>query len=116
MNAHTAVETVKDENFQKQVLKNALPVIVVFEKSCWGAAHIIKPVIEKIAVEYSGKIKVFRYNLEENSVNSEYYKIEDSTTILVFNNGDVIYKTGIISIDEFKKIINPLLNGTLNSP
>lgn len=113
MNTHISVERVKDENFQKEVLESTLPVIVVFEKSCWGTAHIIKPIIEKIAAEYAGRIKVFRYNLEENPVNSEYYRIEDVTTILVFNKGDVIYKTGVISIDEFKKIINSLFTDTI---
>ena len=110
-----SVERVKDENFQKEVLESTLPVIVVFEKSCWGTAHIIKPIIEKIAIEYSGKIKVLRYNLEENPVNSEYYRIEDVTTILIFNKGNVVYKTGVVSIDEFRKIINSLLSDTLNS-
>jgi thioredoxin 1 len=114
MNTHIAVERVKDENFKKQVLDCALPVFVVFEKSCWGTAHIIKPIIEKIAADYSGRIRVFKYNLEENSANSEYYRIEDSTTILVFNKGNVIYKTGVISMDEFKKIIDSLLVDSFN--
>jgi thioredoxin len=114
MNVHVLVEKVKDKNFQKQVLESTLPVIVVFEKSCWGTAQIIKPIIEKIATEYSGKIKVLRYNIEENPVNWEYYRIEDVTTILVFNKGSVIYKTGVISIDEFRKIINPLLSKNIN--
>ena len=114
MNAHISIERIKDKNFQKQVLESTLPVMVVFEKSCWGTAHIIKPIIEKIAVEYSGKIKVLRYNLEENPVSSEYYRIEDVTTILVFNKGNVIYKTGVISIDEFRKILNSILSDTLN--
>ena len=114
MNAQISVERVGDKNFQKQVLENVLPVIVVFEKSCWGTAHLIKPIIDKIAVEYSGKVKFFRYNLEENPANSEYYRVEDFTTILVFNKGNVIYKTGVISIGEFRKIINSLLKGNLN--
>jgi thioredoxin 1 len=115
MNAQISVGRILDKNFQKQVLESTSPVIVIFEKSCWGTAHIIKPIMEKIAAEYSGKIKIFKYNLEENSVHSEYYRIEDVTTILIFNKGNVIYKTGVVSIDELRKIIKSLLGNTITS-
>jgi thioredoxin 1 len=109
MNDLVSVAKVNDENFQKQVIESSLPVIVVFEKSCWGTTHIMKPILDKIASDYSGMIKVFKYNLEENSITAAYYRIEDSTTILLFNEGSVIYKTGVISKEEIKKIIHSFL-------
>ena len=88
---------------------------MVFEKGCWGTAQIMKPILEKIAEDYKNKIKIFKYNLDENSITSSYYRIENSTTVIFFNKGDIIYKTGIISKEEFKKILGSLLNEPLKS-
>ncbi len=114
MNNHVSVATVNDENFHKKVIESTIPVIVVFEKSCWGTSHIMKSILEKVAIDYVNKIKILKYNMEQNSTTSDYYRIEDSTTILVFNKGNVIYKTGFISKEEFEKVINSILSDTLN--
>ena len=115
MSESIPVICVNDRNFKQQVIESTLPVIVVFKKSWWGTAQIMKPILEKIAKDYAGIIKVFKYNLDENSIISAYYRIDNSTTVLFFNKGDVMYKTGIISKDEFKKIIGSLLNEPLKS-
>ena len=115
MNNYSPIIMVNDSTFQKQVIENSLPVIVVFEKSCWGTAQIMKPILERIAFDYAGKIKVYKYSMDQNLVISELYKIENSTTILLFSKGDVICKTGVISKMELQKIINSLLNETLKT-
>ena len=115
MSNHVSIATANDDNFQQKVLENPLPVIVVFEKSCWGTAQIMKPILERIAFDYAGKIKVYKYSMDQNLVISELYKIENSTTILLFSKGDVICKTGVISKMELQKIINSLLNETLKT-
>jgi len=101
------ITSVNDGNFHEQVIENSLPVIVVFEKKCWGATHIMKPIIEKIASDYNDKIKVLKYDMDENSITSDIYRIENSITILVFNKGNVVGKTGVISKEELKKILTP---------
>lgn len=103
------IQLINDENFQKHVIDCPTPVIVVFEKSCWGTAQIIKPILEKVAFEFADKIKVFKYNLDENTITSSNFRIENAMTVLLFNKGNVIYKTGIISKEELRKIINSLL-------
>ena len=115
MNDQVLIERINDENFKKLVIESDLPVIVVFEKSCWGTAQIMKPILERIAFDYAGKIKVYKYSMDQNLVISELYKIENSTTILLFSKGDVICKTGVISKMELQKIINSLLNETLKT-
>ena len=104
------LKTVCDENFQVQVIECSLPVIVIFEKCSWGTAHIMKPIIEKIASDYGDKIKVFKYDLDQNSITSEFYRIRNSTTILVFNKGNVLNETGIISKEALKVIINSVID------
>ena len=115
MSESISIACVNDTNFKQQIIESTLPVVVVFEKSWWGTAQIMKPILEKIAKDYAGVIKIFKYNLDENSNTSSYYRIENSTTVLFFNKGDVMYKTGIISKEEFKKIISSLLNESIKS-
>lgn len=109
MNECVPIELVLDENFQKQVIESPLPVAVVFEKSCWGTAQIIKPILEKVAIEYANRIKVFKYSLDNNSAAYAEYRIENTTTVLLFKEGKVIYRTGLVSKEEFKSIINSIL-------
>ena len=110
------IKRVNDQNFQEQVINCSIPALVVFEKNYWGAAHIMKPIIENIAFMFANKIKVFRYDLDENSTTSDYYRIENNNTltILVINNGNVMYKTGVISKEDLKNIINSCLINNVN--
>jgi thioredoxin-like negative regulator of GroEL len=101
---------VNDKNFKEQVFNCTTPVVVAFEKKCWGAAHIMRPILEKIAVEYSNQIKFFVYNMDENSIISEYYKIRNSLTILVFNNDNIVEKTGLVSKEELERILQSYIH------
>ena len=104
------IDTINDDNFHQQVIENRKPVVVIFEKCCWGAAHIVKPILEKLAIDYTDDICVFRYDLDENSIFSKKYNVEDSTTVFVFNKGVIVNRTGVISRDEFIKIINSIIS------
>jgi len=110
MSNSVPVLQVNDHNFQKQVVESSIPTIVVFEKKCWGTSHIMRSIIEKIVSEYINKIKVFKYDLEENSSTAEYYRIENCITILIFNKGNVVYRTGFVSKEELEKSIKSCLN------
>ena len=112
---HLPILTINDKDFQNQVIESHLPVIVVFEKSFWGTAYIMKPIIEKLATDYNNKIKFFKYNLEENTRISDFYRIENSTTILIFNKGNVIHKTGAISKGELNEIIKSFFEDSFNN-
>ena len=103
---------VTDEDFKSKVLNNPLPVIVVFERSCWGAAHIMKPILKNILSDYPGKIEIYRYNMDKNFSVSRFYRVQDELAILVFNKSTVVNKTGVISSTELRKIIEPLIEIT----
>ena len=66
------LNTVCDENFQGQVIECSLPVVVIFEKCSWGTAHIMKPIIEKIASDFGDKIKVFKYDLDKTPLHLNF--------------------------------------------
>lgn len=114
MTSSAPVTSVNDELFSTLVIGCPLPAVVVFEKSCWGTTHIMKPILEKVASDCINKIQVFKYDLEKSSVISKRYGIEDSIAILVFNSGELVYRTGVISNSELKKIVNPFINSPVN--
>ena len=113
MTENISIIRVKDKDFQKQIIESSLPVVVVFERNCWGTTHLMHPILEKIALEYVNKIKVFRYDLDENAVISDFYRIENNITILMFNEGNIVNRTGIISKEELKKIVDSCLNNSV---
>ena len=113
MTENASIIRVKDKDFQKQVIESSLPVAVVFERNCWGTTHLMHPILEKIASEYINKVKVFKYDLDENSAISDFYRIENNITILMFNEGNVVNRTGVISKGEFNKIIDSCLDNSV---
>ena len=110
---NASIIRVNDKDFKRQVIESSLPVVVVFERNCWGTTHLMHPIIENIASEFVNKVKVFKYDLDENSAISDFYRIENNITILIFNEGNIVNRTGVISREEFKNIINTCLNNSV---
>ena len=113
MSENASIIRINDKDFQKQVIESSLPVAVVFERNCWGTTHLMHPITENIASEFVNKVKVFKYDLDENSAISDFYRVENNITILMFNEGNIVNKTGVISREEFKNIINICLNNSI---
>ena len=109
MNIESPLINISDSDFHNKLTESLEPFVVIFEKRFWGLAHVMRSILEKLAVKYSGKVKFYKYNLDECSEFSNYYQIEESTTILFFNNGNLIAKTGIKSIEEVEEILIELI-------
>ena len=103
---------VTDKDFGNKVLENPLPVIVIFERSCWGVTHIMKPILKKVTSSYAGKIEIYRYDMDKYSNVSGSYRVQGGLEILVFNKNTMVNKTGVVSANELKKIIEPIIGST----
>ena len=79
-----------DENFKKEVLEANLPVLVDFWAPWCGPCQTAGPVIEELAKEYEGKIKVGKINIDENQKISEKYGILSIPTVIIFKNGEEV--------------------------
>ena len=103
---------VTDENFEKKVLNNSLPVIVIFERNFSGAAHIMKLILKKINNDYGSRVEIYRYNMDKNLAASNCYRVRNGMAVLVFYNSRVVSNTGVISSDALKNIIDAIIRDT----
>jgi len=79
-----------DANFEKEVLKADMPVLVDFWAPWCGPCRMVAPILNEIAQEYSGKLKVVKLNTDENQNTAIHYGIRSIPTIGIFNKGKVV--------------------------
>ncbi len=82
--------TVTDATFQREVLESDLPVLVDLWAAWCGPCRMIAPVVEKMAKDYAGRMKVAKLNVDENPAVSMRYQVQSIPTLLVFRGGRVI--------------------------
>jgi thioredoxin 1 len=84
------IVTGNDANFQREVIESPLPVLVDFWAPWCGPCRIVGPIVEELAQEYAGKIKVVKLNTDENQETAAAYGIRGIPTLAVFVNGEVV--------------------------
>ncbi len=96
-----------DQNFESQVLKSELPVLVDFFAVWCGPCQMMAPVVEEIAKEQEGKIKVGKMNVDENPQTAEKYGIMSIPTLILFRGGEAVKTiTGFRSKEDILKEIS----------
>lgn len=83
------VLTLTKDNFEKEVLQSDKPVLVDFWAAWCGPCRMVAPVVDQIASEYAGKVKVGKINVDEQGELSEKYRIMSIPTLIVFKNGNI---------------------------
>lgn len=99
-----------DANFDAEVVNSAQPVLVDFWAPWCGPCRMIGPVIEELAKEYAGKVKVCKLNTDEAQDTAGKYQISAIPTILLFKGGKVVQQlVGLQPKEELKKHLDELL-------
>lgn len=100
----------KDQDFEEQVLKSEMPVIVDFWAPWCAPCRIVSPIIEELARDYEGKIKVGKMNVDDHPNASQTYGVMSIPTIMIFKNGEPV-KTmiGAQSKENYKRAIEEAL-------
>lgn len=99
-----------DANFEEEVLKHKGPVMVDFWATWCGPCRMLGPVVEEIAKEYAGKVKVCKLNVDEGTETSSHYRITSIPTIIFFKDGQVAGQTvGLQSKAALQEKLNALL-------
>lgn len=103
---------ITDQDFEAEVLKSEQPVLVDFWASWCGPCQMLAPIIEEIAEEFQGKIKVVKIDVDANPQSAQKYNILSIPTVIFFKNGQAL--TQLIGVqpkerfeEEIKKIIQP---------
>ena len=78
-----------EENFQKEVLESVVPVMVDFYADWCGPCKMVSPIVEQLAEEYTGALKVGKVNVDENMNLASQYRIMSIPAIMFFKNGEV---------------------------
>ena len=79
-----------EQNFEQEVLRADMPVLVDFWASWCGPCQMLAPVIAEIAEEYAGKMKVGKLNVDEQPNLANRYGIASIPTVMLFKNGEVV--------------------------
>lgn len=99
-----------DSNFEQEVLKNDMPVVVDFWAPWCAPCRIVTPVIEELAKEYTGKVKVGKMNVDDNPERPGGYGIMSIPTIAIFKKGEITKSLiGAQRKENYKKAIEEAL-------
>jgi thioredoxin 1 len=84
------VKEISDADFDAEVLKSSVPCLVDFWAPWCGPCKSIAPILEEIAGEYAGKIKIVKVNVDENPKSPTTYKVRGIPNLVFFKGGEVI--------------------------
>lgn len=102
---------INDANFESEVIKNEGLVLVDFWASWCGPCKMMVPIIEELAREFEGKVKVRKINVDENPKTAAEYEILSIPALKFFNKGQIVDEVvGLRPKDFLVEKINSLIN------
>ncbi len=101
---------VTDANFESVILKSDVPALVDFWAEWCAPCRAIAPLVEEIAQEYGGKIKVAKLNVDENPSTPGKYGVRGIPTLILFKEGQVVDQiVGAVPKDQIKALVDRAL-------
>ncbi len=101
------IQHVTDDSFEPEVLKSTLPVLVDYWAEWCGPCKAIAPVLEEIAKEYSGKLKIAKVDVDSNTEVPKKFNIRGIPTLMLFKNGVVeATKVGALSKSQLTAFLD----------
>jgi thioredoxin 1 len=101
------IKHVTDASFEPEVLKSDVPVLVDYWADWCGPCKAIAPVLEEVARDYAGKLKVAKLNVDENQEVPKKYGIRGIPTLMLFKNGNIeAQKVGALSKSQLTAFLD----------
>lgn len=102
---------ITQSNFEEEVLKSDMPVLVDFYADWCGPCKMLAPIIAQLAEEYQGKCKVGKCNIDDDITLAQKFRVMSVPTIIIFKNGEaVITSVGVVSKNELKDKIDQVIS------
>ena len=101
------INYISDASFEQEVLQSQMPVLVDYWAEWCGPCKMISPVLDEVAKEYAGKLKVCKLNIDENQATPPKYGIRGIPTLMIFKNGNVeATKVGALSKSQLTAFVD----------
>ena len=98
---------ISDDSFQEVVLDSELPVLVDYWAEWCGPCKMIAPILDEVAQEYSGKLKIAKLNIDDNQLTPPKFGIRGIPTLMLFKGGNAeATKVGALSKSQLTAFID----------
>ena len=98
--------TIDDSNFDREVTKSAQPVLIDFWAEWCGPCKMIAPLLDEIAREKAGTVKVGKVNVDDNQQTAATYSVDSIPTLILFKNGQPVQKFNIVPKSRVQEAID----------
>jgi thioredoxin 1 len=103
----SSIQRVTDETFEPEVLKSETPVLVDYWAEWCGPCKSIAPILDEVAKEYGGRLKIAKINVDENQLTPAKFGIRGIPTLILFKNGTVeAQKVGALSKSQLSAFLD----------
>ncbi|KYF74750.1 thiol-disulfide isomerase [Sorangium cellulosum] len=100
------VHTLTDQNFESEVLNSPIPVLVDFTATWCGPCKALAPIVDKIADEFQGKVKVAKLDIDGAPETTRKYGVRSVPTVIVFKDGQKAgQQVGLVSRDKLVQLL-----------
>jgi len=101
------IHYVTDDTFEQEVLQSPMPVLVDYWADWCGPCKMISPILDEVAKDYAGRMKVCKLNIDENQATPPKFGIRGIPTLMIFKNGNVeATKVGALSKSQLSAFID----------
>ena len=108
--AHDDIIELTDANFAAEALESPMPVVVDLWAPWCGPCKMLTPIVEELAGEYAGKVKVCKLNVDDNPSTASSYNIVSIPTILFINKGSIVDQhVGLLAAKQLKEKVDQIL-------